>query len=88
MPGFHLDLSSLVGSVASGAAVVLLAKLHLQKALRDLETVINEMQLVQRDLATFAIRLERIQKLETMLHAHEKKIAVLESTCINLKSKI
>lgn len=83
-----IDYGSLMGSIASGAAVVLLAKLHLQKALSDLENVVKEMHSVQRELAAFAIKIEQMQRLEAMLHVHEKKIAVLESKCFINNSKI
>jgi ABC-type phosphate transport system auxiliary subunit len=86
MPGFHFDFGQIVGSLSSGAAVVLLAKLHLQKALKDLENVVNEVNEVHKNLATIAVKLENLKKVENMLQAHEKKIAVIESFCA-LKNK-
>lgn len=79
MEGLHLDISALIGSLTSGAAVILLAKLYLQRASNDLENVISQMQEVQTHLATVAIRLETLQRLEETIQDHEKKIAVLES---------
>jgi len=74
----ELSISSILGSAAGGGTVVILAKLYLQKTFKDLEIVVRTMHEVQRDLATIAVRLEKIEKYDGMLLEHEKKIAVLE----------
>jgi len=74
----QISISSVVGSAAGGGTVVFLAKLYLQRAFKDLDNVVKTMHEVQKDLTAIAIRLEKIEKYDTLILEHEKKIAVLE----------
>lgn len=78
-----LDLSSMAGPMASGGIVVFLAKLYLSRALKDLEDVVKNMSLVQKDLAIIAVRLSQHDKNEEIIKDLSKRMVLMESKLIN-----
>jgi hypothetical protein len=79
----HLDLSSILGSTAGGGVVAVMAKLYLQRALKDLEDVVKTMVEIKQELASRGVRLDRVERNEETIRVHDRKIAALESKVYN-----
>mgnify|MGYP003652395033 CR=1 FL=1 len=82
-----LDLSSLLGSTAGGGMVTIMAKLYLQRSLKDLENAVKTLQEIKIELASRGARMDLIEKNEETIRIHDRKIAALESKVYNGESK-
>ena len=78
MHELELSISSLLGSAAGGGTVVLLAKLYLQRAFKDLNDVVQSMHEVHKELALIAEKLKVVEENDKILRDHETRIVLLE----------
>lgn len=80
----HIDVGSMlgtaIGGLGGGSAVVFLAQAYLKRTLAELDSVINAMQQVQKELAQITVRLERFEQNDATIREHDRKIAALEVT--------
>jgi len=75
----EIDYSSLIGSAAGGGGVALLAKLYLQRAIKELDSTVATMQIIKEQLAGIAVTLDKMEKNDDIIRIHDRKIAFLES---------
>lgn len=74
-----VDFNSLIGSATGGGVVALMAKMYLEKAFQELETVIVTMHTIKEDLAAIAVKLERIEQNDEIIRKHDREISALNT---------
>ena len=78
MDNIELPLSGLLGSATGGGAVVFFAKLYLQRAFKELDTVVAAMNKVQKELAAITSQLRTVDENNHKIHEHDTRLALLE----------
>ncbi len=74
-----MPIDAIIGTIGGGGATLLIARLLIAKALKDLDHIAERMIEIKQDLATIAVKLANHEKDREMLLRHERQIAVLES---------
>ena len=75
----HLDLGSIVGTVAGGGGVAFIAKIYIKRTLTRFDNLIESIVNIEKELAGFTAKLEKIDKNEEIIRFHDRKIVALET---------
>lgn len=76
MPDFHLD--AFISSMAGCALAIALAKVFLQRLMREFDRVLERVDKINSELAVIAVRLESIDRDNILVKEHDRKIAAME----------
>lgn len=73
-----LDLDVLLSAAGGTVTSSAVAFFFLKKALIDLDSARKQITEIMKDLATMAVKLQSHDRNETLIHEHDRKIAVIE----------
>jgi hypothetical protein len=74
----NFDWGTIVSSLAGSSVAGFLIRTFIGKILRDLESAINKIALLQTELAKITVKLEAIEKTNNNILQIDRKLAFLE----------